>query len=151
MGGYGGSSGRTKDKCYYNTDGRKVTDKNAIEAAERYISEGKFVLFLHENPPERHPDLLVEYKMLVEVKGIFSTNPGQISKQIEKASLQIEAELARYPEEKRISGKIVIISRHASFEIGYKAVYEGYQEAKRKDQVHFTLEFWFHGEIHIFE
>ena len=37
MGGYGGASGRVKDKCYYDTGGHKVKDKNAVEVAEHYI------------------------------------------------------------------------------------------------------------------
>lgn len=48
MGGYGGASGRIKDKCYYDTGGHKVKDKNAIEVAEHYIEEGKYVAFLQE-------------------------------------------------------------------------------------------------------
>ena len=28
MGGYGGSSGKTKDKCYYDTGGHKVKDRS---------------------------------------------------------------------------------------------------------------------------
>ena len=76
---------------------------------------------------------------------------GTISKQIKKASEQIESEHSRQPEDKRLPGKIVIISLHESFEAGFKAVYEGYQEAKRKNQVHFKVEFWFNGKITVLE
>ena len=60
MGGYGGALGRVKEKCYYDTGGHKVKDKNAIEVAEHYMSEGKEVAFLQEKQNEKRPDLLVE-------------------------------------------------------------------------------------------
>ena len=44
-GGYGGESGRVKDRCYYDSGGNKVTDKNAIMAAEYYINLGMYVFF----------------------------------------------------------------------------------------------------------
>lgn len=150
MGGYGGTSGKVKDKCYRDSGNNKIKDKNAIEVAEHYLGEGSYVVFLQEK--YSRPDLLVDFNLLVEVKGIISLNPGQVSKQIEKASIQVDPELARYPEDKpKPAAKIVLISRHASFEAGWRAISEGYQEAKRKDQVHFQTEFWFHGEIHILE
>ncbi|MBQ7630577.1 MAG: hypothetical protein IJS81_10260 [Selenomonadaceae bacterium] len=55
MGGYGGASGRVKDRCYYDSGGNKVTDKNAIMAAEYYINLGMYVVFLQEN--RSRPDL----------------------------------------------------------------------------------------------
>lgn len=153
MGGYGGASGkakRIKDGCFFDSGNDKVTDKNAIIAANFYIEWGMYVVFLHEKPEEGgRPDLLVDYEFLAEVKGIGSTKAGTISKQIKHASKQISDELARRSEDKQISGKIVIISLHESFEVGFKAVSEGYQEAKRKGQVHFPVEFWFNGEITI--
>ena len=85
MGGYGGSSGRTKDTCYRDTGRHKVTDKNAIEVAEHYIDEGKEVAFLQEKPNTKRPDLLVEKELLVEVKGMSSKNPGQVADNIKKA------------------------------------------------------------------
>ena len=153
MGGYGGASGKIKDGCYYDSGNKKVTDKNAIAVAEYYLSLGMYVVFLHEKPEngEGSPDLLVDFELFVEVKGIGSTKAGTISKQIKHASRQISDELARRPDDEQLPGKIVILSLHETFEAGFKAVYEGYQEAKRKDQVHFQTEFWFHGEIHILE
>lgn len=153
MGGYGGASGKIKDGCYYDSGNKKVTDKNAIAVAEYYLSLGMYVVFLHEKPEngEGRPDLLVDFEFFVEVKGIGSTKAGTISKQIKHASRQISDELARRPDDEQLPGKIVILSLHETFEAGFKAVYEGYQEAKRKDQVHFQTEFWFHGEIHILE
>lgn len=153
MGGYGGASGKVKDGCYYDSGGNKVKDKNAIEAAEYYLSLGMHVVFLREKPEdgEGRPDLLVDFEILVEVKGIGSTKAGTIAKQIKHASKQISDELARRSEDDQLLGKIVILSLHETFEAGFKAVYDGYQEAKRKDQVHFSVEFWFHGEIYILE
>ncbi len=152
MGGYGGASGkdrRKKDGCYYDSGGNKVTDKNAIIAAEYYLSWGMSVVFLHERPEkkERRPDLLVDYKFLAEVKGMNSLSPNTISKQLKHASRQISDELARRAEDEQLPGKIVVISFHETFEAGFNAVLAGYRDAKRKDQVHFQVEFWFHGEI----
>ncbi|MBQ7630578.1 MAG: hypothetical protein IJS81_10265 [Selenomonadaceae bacterium] len=90
---------------------------------------------------------IVDFKFLAEVKGITSPNPGQVSKQIAKASLQIERELALYSEDQRLPAKIILISLHTDFKVGYRALYEGYQEAKRKNKVHFQTELWINGEI----
>ncbi len=151
MGGYGGSSGRTKGKCYYDTGGHKVKDKNAIEVAEQYMSEGREVLFLQEKQNTKRPDLLVDRELLVEVKGISTTNSGQVSKNIKKAFQQIESELSHHPENERKPFKVVIVSRHDNFEAGFKAVREGYQEAKRKGYVTGPVEFWYHGQIYVLE
>lgn len=152
MGGYGGTSGkdrRKKDGCYKDSQNDKVRDKNAIIAAEYYLSWGMSVVFLHEKQDkgEYRPDLLVDYEFLAEVKGVTSLNPGQISKQIRHASEQIESEHSRHPEDERLPAKIVLLSLHETFEAGFHAISEGYKEAKRKDQVHFQVEFWFNGEI----
>lgn len=151
MGGYGGSSGRVKDKCYYDTGGHKVKDKNAIEVAEQYMSEGKYVAFLQEKENSRRPDLMVDRELLVEVKGISSTNPGQVAKNIKKAFQQIETELSHYPEDKRKPSKVIILSRHDNFEAAFKSAREGYQEAKRKGLVSGPVEFWHQGKVFILE
>lgn len=151
-GGYGGESvkaRRKKDGCYYDSGNDKVTDKNAMIAAEYYLDLGMYVVFLHEY--YSRPDLLVDFKFLAEVKGLTSPNPGQICKQIRKASEQIESEHSKYPEDKRLPAKIILISLHADYEAGFHAIYEGYQQAKRKNQVHFKAELWIRGEIHILE
>ena len=151
MGGYGGASGkaqRKKEGCYKDSQNQKVRDKNAAIAAGYYLDWGMSVVFLHEKPEEGgRPDLLVDYKFLAEVKGGVSLNPSTISKQLKHASKQISDELARRSKDEQLPGKIVLISLHETFEAGFNAVYEGYQEAKRKDQVHFKVEFWFNGEI----
>ena len=151
MGGYGGASGRVKDNCYRDTEGvYKVKDPNAIAVAEYYLSLGMYVAFYHEDGKPR-PDLSVDLKMVVEVKGVSSPNSTRIKDNIKKASSQIDAELSKYPEDKRHPGKIVLLSLHSSFEIGYRAAYEGYQNAKREGLVNldYSVEFWFNGEIHI--
>lgn len=154
MGGYGGASGkdrRKKDGCYRDTEGvYKVKDPNAIAVAEYYLSLGMYVAFYHEDGNYR-PDLSVDLKIVVEVKGVSSKNSTRIKENIEHANLQITAELAKYPEDKRHPGKIVLLSHHSNFEIGYRAAYEGYQKAKREGLVNsdYTVEFWFQGEIHI--
>lgn len=154
MGGYGGASGKVKKKndCYYDSQNKKADEHNSIFVAEFYMSLGMYVVFLHEKPNEGgRPDLLVDYKLLVEVKGIGSVKVGTIAKQIKHASKQISDEIARQPDDKEFAGKIVILSQHSDFKEGFQAVYEAYQEAKRKNQVHFQTEFWFKGEIHILE
>ena len=156
-GGYGDASGkarRKKDDCYKDSDDDKVTENNAIEVADYYIDWGMYVVFLHEKPEEKkgRPDLLVDYKFLVEVKGIFSTKANKISNRINEAFGQIEDEWSRYPEDKpKPPGKVIILSRHETFEIGFRAFCEGYKEAKRKGFIRGEVEFWFHGEIHTFE
>ena len=95
--------------------------------------------------------MLVEKNLLVEVKGTSSKNPGQVADNIKNAFAQIEAEFARNPEAKNNPFKVVILSRHDDFEAGFKAVCEGYQEAKRKGYVKGTVEFWYHGTIYVLE
>ena len=135
-------------KQWHEREKNKVTDKNAMEAATFYIEWGMYVKFL----PEKASDLFVDFKFLVEVKGISSTKPNKIANRINEAFEQIEAELARYPEDKpKPPGKVVILSRHASFEVGFHAFCEGYKEAKRKGFIRGEVEFWFNGEIHTFK
>ena len=151
MGGYGGASGRFKGKCYYDTGNRKVIDKNAIEAAEYYIREGKYVAFLKQNPPDRRPDLSIDRELLVEVKGMSSTIPHKAESNIKKAFEQIASYWSHYPEDERHPGKVVILSRHESFEEAYNAVREGFKVAKARGYVHGPVEFWYHGQIHVME
>ena len=155
MGGYGGASGRKKDNCYRDTEGiYKVKDPNAIEVAEYYLKLGIYVAFYHEDGKPR-PDLSVDLKTVVEVKGISSKNSTRIKENIEHANEQIERELSKYPEEQRHPAKIVLLSRYnnTDFEVCFKAVSEGYQKAKREGLVNlnFTVEFWFNGKIYILE
>ena len=79
MGGYGGASGKIKDRCYYDTGGHKVTDNNAIEVAETYINEGKYVAFLMKRDPRIQADLSVE-GIHTEVKGLHTLDSTKISK-----------------------------------------------------------------------
>ena len=150
MGGYGGASGKAKGKCYYDTGGHKVTDKNAIEVAEHYIREGKYVAFLQQKPPDKRADLSVEGSH-VEVKGISSTNPSQIASKICQGFRQLEADMSRYAKEDRKPTKVVILSKHENFSDGYRAACEGYKEAKRKGHVNGTVEFWYNDKIYVLE
>ena len=110
------------------------------------------VEFLPERPPEKSPDLFVNFEFLAEVKGMFSIKPNKISNAIKEAFEQIADEWARYPDDKpKPPGKAIILSRHDSFEIGFRAFLEGCKEAKRRGYIHGKVEFWFKGEIHIFE
>lgn len=81
-----------------------------------------------------------------------TTNCLGFANRIDEAFDQIADELARYPDdEPKPPGKVVFLSRHESFEIGFRAFCEGYKEAKRKGFIRGEVEFWFHGEIHTFE
>ena len=152
MGGYGGASGKIKDGCYYDSEGvNKIKDKNAIEVAEYYLSLGMYVVFYHENGIDYVPDLSVDGRLVVEVKGISSMNSTRIKENIAKANEQVDTKLSQYPEDERHEGKIVLVSRYASAEIGFRVAYEGYQKAKNEGLVSYQVEFWVHGDIHIFD
>ena len=135
-----------------DTDGNKVKDKNAIEVAEYYLGMGLYVAFLPERPPEKSPDLLVDFEFRAEVKGMSSIKPNKISNAIKEAFEQIADEWTRYPDDKpKPLGKAIILSRHDSFEIGFQAFLDGCKDAKRRGYIHGKVEFWFKGEIHILE
>ena len=127
MGGYGGASGRIKDKCYYDTGGHKVKDKNAIEVAEHYIEEGKYVAFLQEKNGQPRADLSVEGQH-IEVKGLSSVNPDNIEKKIRHAFEQIHGDDYRYPTETHREGKVVILSRHSK-DYSESEVYDAIKKA----------------------
>lgn len=157
MGGYGGASGKAKkekDGCYYDSQNDKVTDKNAIEVADNYLKWGFHVVFLHERPEEKkgRPDLFVNFEFLAEVKGISSPKANKIANRINEAFDQIEDAWSRYPDDKpKPPGKVIILSRHASFEIGFRAFCEGYKEVERKGFIRGEVEFWFEGKIYVFK
>jgi len=134
MGGYGGASGKTKDKCYRDTGGNKVKDKNAIEVAEYYIKNGKYVAFLQEKDGQKRADLSVDGQH-VEVKGMSSPNPSQVAKNLKKGLKQVDAENKRYPEATHRKGTVVILSEYPSFEEAKRIVTTGYNEAVRKGYV----------------
>ena len=125
MGGYGGSSGKTKDKCYRDTGGKKVTDKNAIAVAEYYIKEGKYVAFLKEMPQvQRRADLSVE-GIHTEVKGTSSQNPSKIATHIIEGFEQVDADNYMYPSDTHRKGRVVILSKHSSLDEAKRIVKEG--------------------------
>lgn len=153
MGGYGGSYGKTKEKCYYDTGGHKVKDKNAVEVAEHYIAEGKYVAFLQEKPPDIRADLSVEGQH-VEVKGLTTLNPDNVEKKLHHAFLQILDDDSKYPSDKRIKGKVVILSRHASDVSDdkiYDAMKKGFLSAKHKGYVTGECEVWIRDKIYKLE
>ena len=137
MGGYGGKSGRQKDKCYLNTAGMPVKDANAIFVAEHYLRQGKYVAFLAEKPNDhRRVDLMVEGAP-VEVKGVETFKSNTVcNSSIFKAREQMRQTIAesKFYEHKEGS-KIVLLSRHKRAIDGERAVsaiISGYQEALRK-------------------
>ena len=150
MGGYGASSGRIKGKCYYDTGGHKVTDKNAIAVAEKYIEDGKYVAFLQEKDGQPRADLSVD-GVHVEVKGLTTLSPNTVCDKLEHAFKQIHGDDNRYPKETHREGKVVIYSRHSnehSENTILEAMKAGYQEAKRKGYISGKLEVWIRGKIH---
>ncbi len=150
MGGYGGKSGRQKDKCYLNTAGMPVKDANAIFVAEHYLRQGKYVAFLAEKPNDhRRVDLMVEGAP-VEVKGVETFKSNTVcNSSIFKAREQMRQTIAesKFYEHKEGS-KIVLLSRHKRAIDGERAVsaiISGYQEALRKGIVSKKdkIEYWF--------
>ncbi len=149
MGGYGAASGRVKDKCYYDSGNHKVTDKNAITVAEKYIKEGKYVVFLQEKPKQNRADLSVD-GVHTEVKGLTTLNPNTISDKIEHAFIQIHGDDYKYPPEKRREGKVILLSKHdksVSKERIVEAMKKGYEIAKRKGEISGKIEIWVRDEI----
>ena len=150
MGGYGGASGKVKEKCYYDTGGHKVTDKNAIEVAEYYINEGKYVDFLQEKPPRNRADLSVEGQH-IEVKGLATLNPNTIEARLKHAFTQIHGDDDRYHSETHKEGKVILLSRHdngISDEQILNAMRKGFLSAEHKGYVTGKLEVWIRGKIY---
>lgn len=149
MGGYGGASGRVKEKCYYDTGGHKVTDADAIRVAEKYIKEGKYVAFLKKRNDQLQADLSVE-GVHVEVKGIESMNPDTIEGRIIHGFRQIVADNYRYPPETHREGKVVVLSKHdpsISRSDVINAITKAYNSALYKGEVTGKLEVWFGNDI----
>ena len=149
MGGYGGASDKTKGKCYYDTGGNKVKDKNAIEVAEYYINQGKYVAFLQEKYTQRRADLSVEGQY-VEVKGLTTMNPDNVEGKLKHAFTQIHGDDTDSSERHK-EGKVVILSKHDSSiseESIYQAMYKGYLSAEHKGYVTGKLEVWIRGKIY---
>lgn len=128
MGGYGGSSGRSKGKAYYDTGGHKVKDKNAITVAEYYINRGEYVAFLQEKPGQKRADLSVGGKH-TEVKGMTSASTNKVAHNIKEAFEQVTADDYRYSSETHRDGRVVILSKYSNIKTAYKVVFGGYRKA----------------------
>ncbi len=149
MGGYGSSYGKTKEKCYYDTGGHKVKDNNAIEVAEYYITQGKYVAFLQEKPNQRRADLSVEGQY-VEVKGLTTLNPDNVEGKLKHAFSQIHSDDNSNSKQNQ-EGKVVILSKHdksISEERIYDAMNKGYLSAEHKGYITGKLEVWIRGKIY---
>lgn len=129
MGGYGGSSGRRKEKAYYNTGGHKVKDKNAITVGEYYINSGEYVAFLQEKPNQKRADLSVG-GVHTEVKGMTSTSTNKVANNIKEAFEQTSADNYRYPSDSHRAGRVVILSKYPDIKTAYKVVSGGFRKAK---------------------
>ena len=160
MGGYGSAMGRSNDKCYRDSGGHKVKDKNSIDVAEYYIDQGYTVVFLQEKPGQKRADLVVrpnEYSrsgsFRVEVKGLQTMDPAGVDKKIRTAFEQINADVDKYPPHLRQPGKVIIYSRHSKDipeEKVRQAMYEGFLMAQRKGKITGKVELWINGNIYEF-
>lgn len=150
MGGYGGASGRIKEKCYYDSGGHKVTDQNAITVGEYYIKQGKYVVFLQEKDGQKRADLSVDGQH-IEVKGLETMNPDNVEGKLKHAYLQVDSDNFRYPSETHRKGKVVILSKHNKSipeKDIYNVMYKGFLSAKNKGYVTGELELWINGNIY---
>ena len=144
MGGYGGSSNKTKDKCYYDTGGHKVKDKNAIVVAETYINEGKYVAFLQEKSDQERADLSIE-GVHTEVKGLTTLKPDKIKERIKKANSQVQADNYRYPTDTHRQGKVILLSKHSaktSSDTIIEKMREGMKRAEQDGHIMSKVELW---------
>lgn len=143
MGGYGGSSGRDKGKCYYDTGGNKVTDSNAIAVAEEYIKEGRYVAFLQEKHGQERADLSVD-GVHTEVKGLTTLKPDKIKERIEKACSQVHADDNKYDVGTHREGKVILLSKHTgkSTEEVIAKMREGFRRADAGGKVTAKVEVW---------
>jgi len=149
MGGYGGSSGSVKGKCYYDTGGHKVTDKNAITVAERYIKEGKYVAFLQEKPDQKRADLSVD-GVHTEVKGLTTTNSTKIADRIKKAFEQVDADNYRYDSSTHREGKVILLSQHKNLSDSeiLHTMTTGFNKAYKAGYVSGKVEVWIGNKIY---
>lgn len=147
MGGYGGASGRVKEKCYYDTGGHKVKDQNAVAVGEYYIKQGKYVAFLKEIPNENRADMSVE-GVHIEVKGMSSPNPSQVAKNLKKGFTQVDADNKRHPTETHRPGTVVILSEYKTLEEAQRVVKAGYDEAVRKGYVTGNVKLFHNGVMY---
>lgn len=150
MGGYGGSSGKAKSNCYFDSGNHKVTDKNAITVGEYFIDNGDYVVFLQERPPSKRADLSVSGQH-IEVKGISSTSTNKIANTIKKAFEQVSADDARYSSATNRSGEVVVLSKHGNIRTAYKAIYGGFRKAKKLGFVKGIVEMWYKDKKLIFK
>ncbi len=129
MGGYGGSSGRTKGNNYFDTGGKKVKDRNAITVGEYYINHGEYVAFLQEKPGQKRADLSVG-GIHTEVKGMTSTSTNKVANNIKEAFEQVSADNSRYPPSTHRDGRVVVLSKYPNIKTAFKSVFGGFRKAK---------------------
>lgn len=145
MGGYGGTSGRYKDKCYRDTGGRKVTDRNSIQVGEYFIREGKYVAFLQEKAGQKRADLSVD-GVHTEVKGMSSTRTDKVADNNKEAFEQTAADNWRYPTNTHRAGQVIILSKYPDAKTAFKVVNGGYRTALKRGDVKGNV-FLFHNGV----
>lgn len=134
-----------KQISYTDSGGHKVTDKNAIFVAERYIDQGYEVVFRQKHDPDKSLDLTIKssddetFIKNIEVKGITSINPSQIASRIRKANDQIAA------------GDTIAIylPEYHNDAAGRDFAEKGIAEARRKGLIKGPIEVWFSDKTKI--
>lgn len=109
--------------------------------------------------PKRHPDIQIVHipsysemwhaRAKRKLKGGHGGESGKARRK--KDGFYKDSHDIKVTDKPKPPGKVIILSRHASFEVGFRAFCEGYKEATRKGFIRGEVEFWFHGEIHILE
>ncbi|MDD3242480.1 MAG: hypothetical protein PHD32_02005 [Eubacteriales bacterium] len=137
-GGY--DSKQVKDT---NSRGRKVKDQNSVFVAERYIDQGKVVVFRAERQGKMF-DLSIKdigdskIERNIEVKGVISDRPSQTAEDIAKGFTQVpEGETAARYDPNRTKTEAI------------KLAEAGFAEALRKHTVKGTVEVWFRDKTMI--
>ena len=135
-----GRGGYTKKQpSYKDSGGYKVTDRNTIFIAERYMDMGYEAVFRRDHSPNRGCDLTIKssndinWVKNIEVKGITSNNPSKISIRIREAAGQIQ------------NGDTVAIylPKHQNTPAGRAFAEAGIAEARRKGYIKGPIEVWF--------
>ncbi len=132
---------------YRDSAGNKVTDKNAIFVAERYIDMGYEAVFRREHQPVKSYDLTIKisndesFVKNIEVKGVTSKNPSKVASRIKEGFLQFH--------DGENSTVAVFLPTHKNDQKGRAFAQAGFAEALRKGDVKGTVEVWFSDKTRI--
>lgn len=132
-----------KQVSYRDSGGHKVTDRGAIFVAERYMDMGYETVFRREHKTEHSYDLTIkssndkDFVKNIEVKQITSSKVSKVASEIKKGFRQLT-------DRGENNGTVSIyLPNHNCSSTAIQFVKEGYEEAKRKGNVHGNVEIWF--------